>query len=343
MNESTQVDENDKRQFSWQTTAILFLVLVLVVGLFAHWLSTRQQFRQIEKTLSRKLEEQKINNTQSLALAKQAENRSVESQAKIVLLEQRLAESKSQQEALQTLYDQLARGRENQWFSETEQLLILANQQLQIANNIKPALLALQSAESRLQQSDNPTIVKIRVAIQQDISRIQSLPSLDIAELSLTLDALIKNVDQLNLITEPAKQLAVSEKPHYPIWAKDTWSRFASELWFDIKKMVRIDRIDYAKIPLLSPEQHFFLRENIKLHLLLARIALLQHDDVTFQLELRACQQLIKQYFDNASVYNNHMLTELEMLLAKNVSVAMPDIQATLNLLNQYKLSQDTR
>src|SRR5690606_22115018 len=101
------------------------------------WLNTRHRFTQLEQTLSLKLEQYNANNQQSLALSSRADERSTETAARTSMLEQKLAESQGQQEALQTLYSELANNKEERVIAETEQLMIIANQQLQLANNVK--------------------------------------------------------------------------------------------------------------------------------------------------------------------------------------------------------------
>src|SRR5690606_15586668 len=70
------------------------------------------------------------------------------------------------------------------------------------------------------------------------------------------------------------------------------------EVWQDIKGMVRLERVDRPEPPLLAPDQVFFLRENIKLRLLAARISLLQHDEVSYRADLKAAEQWLLGHFD---------------------------------------------
>ena len=103
--------------------------------------------------------------------------------------------------------------------------------------------------------------------------------------------------------------------------------------------MVRIERIDRPELPLLTPEQTFFLRENIKLHLLTARIALLRHDEITYKIDLEAAQSAIKLHFDGRETLTQNTLDEIKGLTNNHISTELPDIEQSLRLLNQYKLS----
>ena len=140
----------------------VILVIAALSTLAWQWLNTRHKFNAIELSLSQKLEQYQAINKQSLALAKQAEERSTQANMRTIVLEQKLAESRDQQEALQTLYTQLAESRESTAVAEVEQLLNIASQQLQLNGNVKSALLALQAAHKRLEPLELPRAIQLR-------------------------------------------------------------------------------------------------------------------------------------------------------------------------------------
>lgn len=324
------------RKSAFFATAALVLVLIALGTLAGQWFSTRHRFKQLEQTLTQRLEQFDASNQQSLALAKNADARSTEAAARTEILEQKLAESRDQQEALQTLYLELANNREEGLIAEVEQLLTLASQQLQLAGNVKPALLALQTADNRLEQLDTPQIISLRKAVAQDIQRLQNLPVIDIVGLSLKLDNLAEAVDSLPLVSE--RHPAAAEVPT-PDWDSSAWHRLTQEVWHDLKRMVRIERVDRPEPPLLAPEQAFFLRENIKLHLLTARIALLQHDEATYRADLQAAEKWLTGHFDMRETTSQNALTLIRQLSASDIVLQVPDISESLGLVSKYKLS----
>lgn len=328
--------ETPSRKPSLFAITALVLVLIALCTLAWQWLNTRQRFTQLEQTLTQRLEQYSADNQRSLALSKNADERSTEASARTTLLEQKLAESRDQQEALQTLYLELANTREERVIAEVEQLMIIANQQLQLAGNVKPALLALQSADSRLQHLDTPRAIQLRKAITQDIARLQSLPLADIAGMNLKLESLISTTDKLPLVSE---RLAVPVTTSASDSNAGPIHRLAQEIWQDIKGMVRLERVEHPEPPLLAPDQAFFLRENIKLHLLTARIALLQHDEVTYRADLLAAEHWIKSYFDVRETATKSALSTIKQLSASNIVIQMPDISESLDLVSKYKLA----
>jgi uroporphyrin-3 C-methyltransferase len=313
----------------------LSLLSLLAVALL--WLSSMKNIQGLERELAAKLDMFNEKNLQSLALAKNADTRSIEIAARAKILEEKYSESFDQQAALQALYQELANNHEERMLSDVEQLLVIANQQLQLAGNIKPALLALQASDTRLQGFDSQKAVQLRKSINQDIQRLQNLPLADITNISLKIGGLSQRVDQLALVSD--RHPIADRKSTPPNLSTNPWHKLTQEIWQDIKGMVRIERIDRPELALLTPEQTFFLRENIKLHLLTARIALLRHDDVTYKADLEAAESAIKLHFDGRESLTQNTLDEIEGLTSKPILTELPDVEQSLRLLNQYKLS----
>jgi uroporphyrin-3 C-methyltransferase len=323
-----------------KTAFWLSFVSLLAVGFL--WLSSIKNIQNLEHDLATKLDVFNEKNQQSLALAKNADTRSTEVAARAEILEEKYSESFDQQDALKALYQELANNHEERMLSDVEQLLIIANQQLQFAGNIKPALLALQAAEAKLQGFDSLKSVQLRKSINQDIQGLQNLPLADITSISLKLANLSQRVDQLALVSDHHPSNAQTKTRPDAVKSpliNNPWRKLSQEIWQDIKNMVRIERIDHPEPPLLTPEQTFFLRENIKLQLLTARIALLRHDQITYKSDLVAAQSTISLYFDLRESLTQNTLDEIKGLTNIPISTELPDIEQSLRLLNQYKLS----
>ena len=315
---------------------LVIVLLLIVLGiLFWQWASTRQRFNELEQALTHRLEQYAITNEQSAAQARHAEERAAQAAAKVELLEQRLAESRNQQENLETMYKELTSSREERTIAEIEQLLIIANQQLQLAGNIRPALLALQTAYGRLQQIETPQAALLRKTVLDDIQHLQNLPQANIAELNLELESLARAVDLLPLVSDRHPEPTAGKSR----LESNAWRRFAREIWNDFKSLVRLERIDRPEPPLLSPEQTFFLRENVKLRLLMARIAMLQQDEKSYQDNMEAAATWIKQHFDVTAPETLKVLSRIRGLADDTVGPPVPDINDSLGLVSKYKLS----
>lgn len=330
----------EKRKSSLIATGTLLLVIIALFTLAWQWLNTRHKFNEVEKSLSHKLEEYQALNQQSLALAKQAEERSTQANARTVILEQKLAESRDQQEVLQTLYNQLAENRESTAVAEVEQLLNIANQQLQLAGNVKSALLALQAAEQKLQPLDLPRAAALRETLHLEIENLRELPQVDVISMSAQLSHLSELCGTLPLISErqPTLNAHAKEKPSNTA-QQNSVQRFGLAIWEDIKDLITVERIDKPEPPLLAADHAFYLRENLKLRLLTARIALLQHDEATYKADLNTIHAWLTQYFDTRHPDTIKAFNILKRLSSNNISIELPQLTDSFAAVNRYKLS----
>ena len=325
-----------------QSMLSIITYLVIAVALFTlawQWLNTRHRFNAIEKSLSLKLEQYQAINQQSLALAKQAEERSTQANSRTIVLEQKLAESRDQQEALQTLYTQLAENRESTAVAEVEQLLTIANQQLQLSSNVKSALLALQAAQKRLEPLDLPRAVQLRETLALEIESLRDIPQLDMLSLSAQLTQLSELCGKLPLISERQPTLNASTAQQKPaVESMSPLQKLIQPLWEDIKNLVTVERINKPEPPLLATDQAFYLRENIRLRLLTARIALLQHDEATYKADLNTVKNWLSEYFDTRHPDTIKAFNLLKKLSSNKISMELPQLTDSFAAVNRYKL-----
>jgi uroporphyrin-3 C-methyltransferase len=258
---------------------------------------------------------------------------------KVAQLEARLAESQSQSLALEALYQDLSRNRDEWQLAEIEQVLAIASQQLQLAGNVRAALLALQLAEARLAKADRPQFVPVRRALARDIERLKAAPVLDIAATSSRIDSLVAGVDSLPLAFE---ERMVPAKEKAPVQDGGFWSRLGSEMWSEVKQLVVVRQVDGSEPPLVPPPQAYFLRENLRLRLLNARLSLLARDEAGYREDLRAAQAWIRRYFDVRSRHGADALAQLKQLSAASISFEMPTISESLEAVRGLK-SRRTR
>ncbi|NOT65614.1 MAG: heme biosynthesis operon protein HemX [Methylotenera sp.] len=337
----SEVKVTDRRKPSLLSNTALILVVIALLTLAWQWVNTRQKFNEVEKTLSQKLETYQALNQQSLALAKQAEERSTQANARTVILEQKLEESRDQQDVLQTLYDQLAENREATALAEVEQLLTVANQQLQLAGNVKSALLALQAADKRLEPLNLPRATQLRETLALEIKNLRTLPQVDVMSMSAQLEELAALCATLPLISE--RQPTLNAKAALQNAADTThlnaFQKVALPIWDDIKNLVTVERIDKPEPPLLAAGQDFYLRENLKLRLLTARVALLQHDDESYKADLNAINMWLNQYYDGKHPNAIQAFELIKKLAGNNISIELPQLNESMAAVNRYKQS----
>jgi uroporphyrin-3 C-methyltransferase len=330
-----------------RTSRVLAVALVLLAVLVAAlWFDTRARIGATQDELARRLRDIESESREARALARQAQEGMREAQAKLGLLEAKFAESQNQQVALEALYQELSRNRDEWQLAEIEQVLAIAQQQLQLSGNVRAALLALQLAESRLSRTDRPQFLPVRRALTRDIERLKALPSLDVPGLSLVLDRLAASVDALPLAFEerierpaPAKSAA----PGTVAPAEGYVSRFGGELWRELRQLVVVRRIEGVEPPLLPPQQAWFLRENLKLRLLNARLALLTRDEAGYREDLRTAQSWIQRYFDARAKGSLAALAQLKQLSAASISFEPPSISESLEAVRSFKARRERK
>ena len=323
-----------KRTFNW-VSGIALAALALSLW---QWWDNRQQYTHLQQELARRLSEADSAMKQNGLIVQQS-NESVKlAQGKLDSLEVKIAESQNQQVALEAMYQELSRNRDEWSLTEIEQILSIAAQQLQLAGNVPAALIALQAADSRLQRIDKPQLASLRKVIDQDIQTLKALPFIDLVGMSVKLDNLISAVDKLPLLSD-ARAIPESDSPPSPENTTSTWSRWTGGIWQEIRQLVRVQNLQSTDVPLLSPNQTFFLRENLRLRLLTSRFALLRHDEATYKTDLKAARDWLNRYFDTANRNVRNDDAVLGQLIDSSISIKIPDISGSMDAVRNYKLT----
>ena len=324
------------RRRRWLTIAV---VVGLAAAVAAVWIDARNRDRQLRTEVAQRLAELDAGDKVLRATMLAAQDSLRDAQAKIALLENRLAESQTQQAALDALYRELAPSRDEWALTEIEQVLLLASQQLQLAGNVSAALAALQLADAKLQRLNRPQFVPLRRALARDMDRLKAVPYVDVPGISLRLDQAIAGVDALPLALEerlPPPQEA-------PAKDESGWRRFLRDAWQDLRQLVRIENLDRPEAPLLTPPQQFFLRENLKLRLLSARFDLLFHDQANFRADLAAADVWLKKYFDTRAKPVQSLQTLFKELRATDMSTELPGLAGSLDAVRVLQLAREKR
>ena len=318
---------------------VLVLVAVfLAAGLAAlSWLDSRHRIATTQEELARRLREIESDSREARTVSRQAQEALREAHTRIAQLESRFAESQSQQLALEALYQELSRNRDEWQLAEIEQVLAIASQQLQLARNVRAALLALQLAEARLSRADRPQFAPIRRALARDIERLKAAPVVDFAAVANRIDNLIASVDSLPLAFEERAERPVPGKDGPAGPEKSFFARLGAEVWSELSQLVVVRKLGPAEPPLLPPTQAYFVRENLRLRLLNARASLLARDEAGYREDLRASLAWVQRYFDPRSKLTGDALGQLKQLGAVSITFEMPTISESLDAVRGYK------
>lgn len=337
------------------------VVAVLVVALGAQWWVSHTEIRNLREEVARRLQSGDSVNNEVKGVLKTVVESTRELQSKVGALDSKQAESQSQQLALEQLYQDLSKNRDDWALSEIEEVLSTASQQLELAGNVQGALIALQNADKSLSRSDKPQFIAIRRAIARDQDRLKALPTVDVPGIAVRLDSVIGQIDSMPLLSDEKPVVSVSEPkksvraapakagkakdahadvPASPDWlavAQDKWQSLSTEIWGDLKQLVRIRSVDTPDALLLSPTQAYYARENLKLRLLNARLALLSRNEFAFRNDLNAAQDTIAKYFDTRTKQVQTTQALLKQVQGSNLSIQMPTLSESINAVRNYK------
>ncbi|MFZ6658257.1 uroporphyrinogen-III C-methyltransferase [Undibacterium sp. TJN19] len=352
------------KESSWANPAY-FVSGVLAVLLAVNWWSSQNQITSLREEVAKRLLSADTNSSETKVLARNVQENAKEIQSKVILLEGKQSEAQSQQLALEQLYQDLSKNRDDWALAEIEQVLSTASQQLQLAGNVQGALIALQNADGRLAKSEKPQFISIRRAIAKDIERLKSLPALDLPGVALRLDSVITQIDHIPLWADE-KSVVSATPPKAPLrvlpksalnakadkkpvveeieentWSmrvQDAWQSFSSEMWNEVKQLIRVRNVETPDVLLLTPSQSYFARENLKLRLLNARLALLSRNESIFRSDMIAAQDAIGKYFDTRAKQTQTVQALLRQVQGSNLSIEMPTLAESLNAVRNYKV-----
>ncbi|MFC7288050.1 uroporphyrinogen-III C-methyltransferase [Herminiimonas glaciei] len=341
---------------------LVYVALVALAALVGvQWWMSHKELSTVRTEVARRIQSGDAINTETKVIVKSAQETITELQAKVNVLEGKQIEAQSQQLALEQLYQDLFKKREDWALAEIEQVLSTASQQLQLAGNVQGALIALQNADARLSRADTPQFVSVRRAIGHDIARLKALPSLDLTGIALRLDSVIGQIDTMPLLSDEKPALPASEPKNRPApvkpaaknakaapapeplandwWpvAKAKWESLSNEMWGDIQQLIRVRSVDTSDALLLSPTQAYYARENLKLRLLNARLALLSRNEVAFRSDMIASQDAISKYFDTRAKQTQTVQALLKQVQSSNLAIEMPTLAESLNAVRNYK------
>jgi uroporphyrin-3 C-methyltransferase len=293
-----------------------------------------QKLSNIQEQLARQSAEAGTNAIEARTLARQAQELARETAARQALADTRLSEVALQRAQIEELVQSMSRSRDENMLVDIEAALRLAQQQAQATGTVEPLLAALRSADQRLERSGQPRLSRVRAAVTRDIDRIKSSSVTDVPGLLAKLDELARQVDELPLANAvPATGVSAGGRKQDPAAPLRWWERVLADIRQEARGLVRVSRIDQPEAALLAPDQAFFLRENLKLRLLNARLALLSRQTDSARADVTAAAAALRSYFDQGARKTQAAAAQLQQVQAQLRAVELPRIDETLAVL----------
>ncbi len=334
----------------WPTPGTGLALLLGVAALLMAWNVSEHQ-RALERELVLRQQTSSSQADAARLLAKQAQSGMLEGAAKVALLEARLAEVTVQRGQLEELLQSLSRARDENLIVDIEAEIRVAIQHNAITGSAEPLLAALKQSDERLVRHAQPKFERVRRAIARDTDRVRAAAVADVSGLAIKLDEAMRLIDELPLLVSAESRRGVAKAPDAakpgsaaasaaagaasrgasgPAWLR-TWVQAWDTAWqrigFEARSLVRVTRIEHPDAMMIAPEQAFFLKENLKLRLLNARLALLSRQFDTAQSDLAGARASLERFFDRGT---KRTVLALELVRqvagqARQSSVPRPD------------------
>lgn len=313
----------------WLAWAVAGLALVSV---FMLW----QKLNGMQEQLARQSQESGRQAIEARTLASQAELQTREFAGRMAALNGRVNDLLAYRSQVEALVQTLVRGRDENLAVELEAGLRLAQDQAQLTGAVEPLLAVLRSAERRLGSSTDLRLDRVRRAVAGDLEQLRHVSTPDTAGLLARIDQLLAEVDGLPMANGVLGQMVRPDPDALPQeLPQGWWRRWRQAVADETHKLLRVSRIDHPEAALLSPEQTYFVRENLKLRLLSARLALLarQHDAARADLALAA--QALRQWFEPQSRRTRNATELLQRLQQQARATQLPRVDNTLQALEE--------
>jgi len=330
---------------------------VMSVAAFVSAWHTQQRVKSLEQDLVRRQQTSQVDATEARVAAKQALDSVRDLNGKLGVLDERVAESQMQRSQVEDLIQSLSRSRDENVLADVEASLRVAMQQAALTGSTDPIVTILKQSDDRLARYNNPRLERVRRAVARDLDRVRTASAVDVPSLTIRLDEAVRMVDELPLVSTPERATAAGRaaaasaaaaapsaraaakaasaasgaaSAPLPAWLaslQHTWEGFSVPLLTELKQAVRVTSIEHPEAALMTPEQSFFLRENLKLRLLNARLAILSRQFDLSQADLQQAQAALDRYFDHGSrrvVAVSDLLRQVSAQ-ARQVSFPRPD------------------
>lgn len=329
------------------TVSVLALIGVGVLGWQLY--EQRGSAGELRGELAQRLATADSQVSELRALTRQSQEAIAALQGRFGALESKVAATEGQAAALESLYQEFSRARSDRVLAEVAQAVTIAGQQLRLAGNYEAALIALQSAEARIAAPELGHLHDLRRALLKDIDAVKAHPQIDVSGVAVRLELLFAHIDRLPLAyTVEPEGVAPSMDTLEPVppgevegpwWHKglDLARQVTADAWDEVRTMIRLERMDSADPVLLAPSQGVFLRENVKLRLLTARLALLANDARTYSTDLANARDWLERFFDARDAQVQRAIEELRALEAIDMRAEPPTLTDTFSALGMLR------
>ncbi len=338
-----------------------FIILLLIAAALgaALWYQ-QQQFRNSTQGLTAQVQSGASTANQASEQAQQALSQLQEQARQIASLEKTIGESRDHLESLEQAFRTLTdSGSDLVLINDVDHLLTIAQQQLQLSGNVANAVISLETAQAQLARANRPGLASLLQTINGDLDRLRSASTIDIALLSTQLEELSVLVGEAPLLvpddaapapvvappaaSDSTPQSNPSVDSNLPWWKQalgtvENWSNTAwSAVRKDLGEFVTVRRVDDPTALLMSPDQATRFRENLRLRIMTAQLALMMRQPKVWESETDMLVKSIESRYDQASEDSRHALKLARHMADTTIDVKLPSVTNSLQAVQALR------
>ncbi|GLS90596.1 heme biosynthesis operon protein HemX [Psychromonas marina] len=321
----------------------LFLIIFFMITVFyfhksnnALVVAQQQQIESLSKSVATQSAQQKTQSGQSLQT-----KASLEAQLEKVNLQLQQVNNvnkivKTDIQSLQRSFSASTIRHPNDWIlAEVEYLISLSGRKIWLENDTKTAISLLVAADQRIVELNDASLSPLRGALLDDINKLEALPNLDTDGVILTLTSLDRTVDKLRSTSLLMPDASENNDTEVSSDIND-WSANLTKSWHVfIDSFITVNKRDSKVEALLSPEQSWYLRENIRNNLSKAEFAIYRQQQDVYDIALQNTLTLLTTYYDLKDNTTGHFYKSIQRLSKRNVSIKYPDQLKSAPLLER--------
>ena len=360
---ASAVDAPRRAAHSWLGLALAWAIAILaLLAAVLLW----QRVSDMQRQLARQSADAGNRSVEARTLAQQAADVSRDNTVQLAALQSRVSDLSAYRTQIDELVQSVARARDASLAAELEAALRMARDQAQLTGSTEPLLAALNLAQRRLALITDPRLAPVTAAVARDLEHVKSATVPDTVGLLARIDQLLRQIDELPAANgvgrardqgtdtgaaKPApKASGKKEASAAALTAPASlWQSFqqwlAESVWHPIAQeaaaLVRVNRVDQPEAMMMAPDQVFFVRENLKLRLQGARLAILARQYEAARDDLAAAQIALGTWFDPAARRTQAAATLLQQIQGQTKSADLPRVDASLLALGNAQAAID--
>jgi len=324
--------------------ALLAIVLVLLLTGFVGFAADyylKQQATELnhqateQSKLDALLEQQtKLLSEVEAKLIAQSQSNKQLSEALAKNVQESLLDQQQTQSILNQKISELSGRRPNDWLlAEANYLVTMAGRKLWQEKDQKTATALLVTAQIRIAEMHDESLIGLRRALAEDIATLSALPEEQSQNIALAIDGLIAQIDNLKLNTVTLPD-AVEDQTPSQATSGDSWQDNLKKTWYAfIDGFIKIRKREGNVVPLMSAKQQWYLEENLKNKLVHAQLAVYRKQQQAFNSSIALSRQWVLQFFDREDSATTFMLAELDKLENVTISVNYPRDLRSRNII----------